>query len=443
MSDLPHTPWDHRVRAKSLRAAILYSRSAAVVLGAMDGFFPNFAAFAKAPSSFFYLLIGIPQFLGPLSGVLATNILDKNGKRRAFIIWSNCVQLICILPLIALPFFPPGKMVYGVLLTSVTLYSVAYYFMIPPFSSYLSDLVPSTARSNFFARYHRSMQMFQLITLASTVLALFLFDRSRFLYFVYVTIFAAAAIGRFVSILYQLRMYYPAYQPKAEHAFTFWQFIRRRPQSDFAKFVFFVAAFNFGTNIAAPRYVPYMGHDMGMEPWQIAVWTSLLFAAQMLSFKYWGRLTHRKGNKWTIAFTGYGLLISPLALLVSQKFYFFLGLQTVVGLFTAGWTLSVWNYVLESVSPEKRARCFAYYFATLGFGMLAGSLLGRLLHEKFPKEIWSLSSFLWLVVISSGARLAVSLFLLPTFREPRIFSKAEKPIEVEDEATGQVVDTLK
>jgi MFS family permease len=442
MSGLPQTSWDHRVRARSLRAAILYARCAAVVLGTVEGYFAAFAAFVKATPFFFSLLTGIPQILGPLSAVISTNILDKTGKRRACIIGSNFVQLVCFLLLTALPFFPPGKIVHGVLLMSVTLYFAAYYFMIPPFSSYLSDLVPATARSNFFARYHRSLQIFQLVTLSSTAFALYLFKNTPFLTFIYVAIFGAAATARFVSILYQWRMYYPPYQTKAEHGFTFWQFIQRRPRSNFVKFVIFVAAFTFGTQIAAPFYIPYMRDDMGLKQWHFAVWNSVMFMASMLSFKFWGRFTHRKGNKQTIAFTGYGLLIAPLALLLSQNFYFFLCLQIVVGFFIAGWTLALWNYILETVSPEKRARCFAYYVVILGIGIFAGSFLGGWLLVTLPKEIWSLSPFLWLIVISSAVRLAVSLFLLPTFRGPKISPESEKRIEVEGNVTDPVVQTL-
>jgi MFS family permease len=191
------------------------------------------------------------------------------------------------------------------------------------------------------------------------------------------------------------------------------------------KFSIFVSLFYFGAYISAPFFVPYAVDVLHFQQWQWVVMDSCQTLAAVLSFIFWGRFSTRFGNKKTLAYTSILISTIPLLWLCSDNFIFLTIVQTLAGGIWSGFGLAVTNYIMEAVTPAKRARCFAYCSIFSGVGMFGGSMAGTLLMH-LPKNISIAglqvkvsSAFLYLLLISGIIRLISGVFFLPIVRELR------------------------
>jgi MFS family permease len=233
-------------------------------------------------------------------------------------------------------------------------------------------------------------------------------------------------------------MYDPPYEHAEEAQFTFWQFVRRAPESNFVKFSIFVSLFYFGAYVSAPFFVPYSMNTLHFQQWQWVVMDSGQTLAAVLSFLFWGRFSTRFGNKKTLALTSVSISTIPMLWLCSDNFPFLTVVQAVAGAVWSGFNLAVTNYIMEAVTPAKRARCWAYCNIFIGVGMFGGSMAGTALGEYLPRSIPIAgievkSTFLYLLFISAVIRLTAGVFFLPVVRELRDvqpFSLSEWAFEI-------------
>ncbi|MGD0094575.1 MAG: hypothetical protein ABSE73_32090, partial [Planctomycetota bacterium] len=200
----------------SLRAGIRQAWGWAVMFGAGENSFGLFGARILLPRFFFGLLTGIPQFLGPLAQVLAANLVDRSGKRKHLVAAAVVVQIVCFLPLLLLPLYclagPPltetsRTALHVVLLAAVSLYCMSGNFTSPPWSSLISDVVPSSTRGPYFARVSRDTAALTLVSQAAVGGALYLAGRNlteesqeRGTMWVFAGAFAIAVLARAYSL---------------------------------------------------------------------------------------------------------------------------------------------------------------------------------------------------------------------------------------------------
>jgi hypothetical protein len=122
--------------------------------------------------------------------------------------------------------------------------------------------------------------------------------------------------------------------------------------------------------------------------------------------------------------------INPLLWLISSELWFVIVIQLYSGLFWAGFNLAAANFVFDAVTPQKRARCFAYQSIINGWLVFLGSALGGLAATQLPRSASELfvgwveySPFLLLFVLSAVARVLAMVILFPRFKEVRTVQK--------------------
>jgi MFS family permease len=224
----------------------------------------------------------------------------------------------------------------------------------------------------------------------------------------------------------------PPYEPKADSYFTFVQFVRRARESNFVKFVVFVALTHFSAQVAGPYFLPYWKYELKYDTSEWVVMASAATLASILMLPLWGRFSDRFGNKCTLILTSLAITAIPLGWMFTTNFYWLVATNLYSGLVWSGFNLASWNYILEAVTPHKRARCVAYFNIVCGLGMFGGSMIGGWLrdamlpggrlypflpqHEMQPGLV---SVFFYLLLASAVCRLLTCLLLLPLFRELR------------------------
>jgi MFS family permease len=416
------------LREQSLRAAIINGVCWAVMFGAGESSFPLFAAAIQAPDFFFGLMVGVPSLAGPLFQVFGANLLERVRNRRRLVLAVVGIQIVGLWPLALIPLLEPGALVYAIFCSAMLLYYVCMNLCTPAWTAWISVLVPSERRMSFFARFSRNIAAMSLISKLLVGGALFWAgcragdESAQAVAYVFAGAFAVAALSRMAGFTYIQRMYEPAYEDRADSYFTFWQFIRRARESNFVHFVLCVSFIVFGTFISAPFFVPYALYSLQWPQWQWVAIDSMGVLSSVITLLYWGRFSQRFGNKLTMQYTSYGIALIPLLWLSSTNFWYLMVVTFFSGAAWAGFNLSSYNYILEAVSPPKRARCMAYFAIFIGVGSFLGSMAGTWLNYVLPPAEWSAvpaSNFAYLLVLSGVVRVAGGLVFLPTFRELR------------------------
>jgi MFS family permease len=404
----------------------------AMMFGVGECYFSLFATHIEAPKFYFGLLAGVPSLLGPISQLFGADAVETTKNRKRLVIISVILQSLCYAPMAALPFVTDRNTSYTLLFSIMLIYFVGAHYCVPAWNSWISVIVPSGERSSYFARTSRAVAFISLITKLAVAGALYYAStlaepaRESTAVLVFAIAFASAGIARFGSYIFIQKMYEPKYEHSPEDTFTFWQFIRRARESNFVRFVLFVSLIHFGAHIAGPYFLPYAVYTLKWEQWQWVLLESVGAVASIATMLFWGSFSQRFGNKKTLQYTAFVVALIPMFWVVSTNFYYLVLVNVCSGVSWAGFNLAAFNYILEAVSPNKRARCVAYFNLLVGAGIFGGAMLGGWLNEVLPPTLttgsWSLSvgsPFVYLLVLSAFVRMSMGLLLVGSFRELR------------------------
>ncbi len=424
---------DEVVREKSLTAGLSAMFWSATMVGFGEASFALFAAHILAPDSYFGLLAGIPNLLGPFMQVIGANVVERQRRRKFLVLIGVMTQCIMFLPLALLALKGGNSLAQKLFLPIVIVYFAAGNFGGPSWNSWISELCPSTRRSIYFARNARNCGLMSLAGKVVLFCAVCMagyhtsaVEKNDRLTLVFFGMFLIASGARLISFRSVKRMYEPKYEPPPEASFTFWQFIRRARESNFVKFVIFVAVFYFGAFVSAPFYLPHAVKALNHEPWEWVIIDSGSALCSVLTFLYWGRFSARFGNRATLALTSTLLSLVPILWLFFDHLLWFVACQCLAGALWSGFTLSCTNYIMEAVSSTKRARCFAYFSIFLGMGSFLGAMAGAALLSvpttlSVASHTFTVgSSYTYIFLVSFVFRVIASVFFIKIFRELRV-----------------------
>ena len=429
---------DEVSREISLRSGLSAMLWSAAMVGFGEASFALYAAHILAPNSYFGLLAGIPNLLGPMAQVLGANVLERTRHRKTLIRIGIMTQCLLFAPMVVLAFSGSTNVAQKIFLPLVIIYFVSGNFGGPAWNSLISELCPSAERAHYFARNARNCGIMSLgakVVLFCAVYSATLnssgsgnFDAVKFqrMSLIFTGMFLISLISRYISYRAVLKMHEPQYAPPPESSFTFLQFILRVRESNFVKYVIFVAAFYFGAFVSAPFYLPHVVQALHHEQWEWVVIDCGSASCSVLTFLYWGRFSARFGNRATMAFTSVLLSLVPILWILSNRLIWFIACQCLAGALWSGFTLACTTYIMEAVTPGKRARCFAYFSIFLGSGSFIGAMVGTLLIAHVPVDLtlaghtFSVETpYTYVFLVSFVFRLVASVFFVKLFRELR------------------------
>ena len=178
--------------------------------------------------------------------------------------------------------------------------------------------------------------------------------------------------------------------------------------------------------VASPFFTVYMLRDLEFSYAEFMMNTGMAVLAQFLTLNQWGRISDEFGNRRILTTAGLLVPVMPLLWLFSGNFWYLLVVQAVSGVTWAGFTLSASNFLYDLIPADKRATYLAAHHVFANVGVFCGAMLGGFLGVVLPQEItvfgldaiW-VSALSGVFVVSTVARLAVVLILLPRIREVR------------------------
>lgn len=411
----------------SLRAATKDGMAHAVMVGAGETYLGVFGIFLRATTPQVGLLATLPAFVGAIFQAVAVFCMPLFKTRRQPIVVSAVINALVWIPIALLPFvLGPGPTTVSVLIVLATIYHVAGNFGAPLWNSLIGDLVPAHSRGRYFGRRNR---LIGLATFLAVLVAGQILDVSRWggiEAYGFLSIFLLAAVARLLSARWLHSYDDPPLIIRKEEMFSFYQFIRRLPQSNFARFVLFFATINFAVAFAGPYFALYMLRDLKLTYLEFTVVSATVTVTQFLTMQHWGRLSDRFGTKKILNICGIAVAVSPIMWLLSAELWWILVIQLYSGFVWAGFNLASTNFMFDAVTPPKRARCAAYQALVNGAFVVAGSLLGGFTADALTAlgrfsvgGVEVTSPLLILFLISAVLRVVAAWLLLPQFQEVR------------------------
>ena len=425
--NIPDAPPEKHQYPPALNASIKDGVYHAVMMGAGETYFGPFGIFLQATTLQVGLLATLPQLLGALMQFFGAKGMPRFESRRRTVIIGSIIQALFLVPMAILPFMVgKGSFAVWLLMAFVAGYHGSNGAVLPVWNSLIGDLVPLEIRGRFFGNRNRLTGMATFASVVAAGMVLDLFQKHSVTTIGYLCIFGVAFSAKIKSILWLGRYDDPVFQILPEQYFTFRQFLRRSPKSNFAQFVFYVGAIRMCVAFSAPYFALYMLRDLKFTYFEFTLVTAMSVIVQFLTFRYWGELSDRFGNKKILNLSGWGIVLAPILWLVSHNLLYILLVQTYAGFVWAGFTLASANFIFDAVSPPKRALCVAYQGLVHGVCVFVGSVAGGFTAAVLPASyavgsfVWEPVSVLLVIFLLSGIfRLIASFFLIHKFKEVR------------------------
>jgi MFS family permease len=404
---------EHKIK-KSLRASFWDGFFASCMMGFTTEYITPYALALKAGVNQIGLLSAVPNLVCSLVQLKSADATQKAGSRKKTICLFVFLQALTGVPIILIPFLCKGYEVFA-LIFSVTLFTSFQGFANPIWASLMSDHLPRTKRGRYFGWRNTVLG---IVTVACLFLAGIVLQISRrnVLQGFYI-IFLAATACRFISWYFLTKMYEPVLHYRKDSYFSFFDFLRRAKESNFARFVFFSASLHFCVYLAAPFFSVFMLRDLKFSYITYTVLISTVSLVTILTIGRWGISADRVGNVKVLRITSLFIATLPLWWIVCRHPLYLILAQAVSGMAWAGFNLCALNFIYDAATPEKRTRCISYFYFFNGIAIFFGSLTGGYLAGRMPFLFGY--RLLSLFLLAAVLRLMVALFIAPKIKEVR------------------------
>jgi MFS family permease len=174
-------------------------------------------------------------------------------------------------------------------------------------------------------------------------------------------------------------------------------------QRDFMHFAGAIVVFHWGLYLPAALYSVYKVRDLHASDAWVGLLATVFSATTILSYLWWGKVTEKRGNRLVLIVSSLGLALYPTLTGLSPRLEPLIVVAVIGGVFSASYTLSSFNFMLEVCPPEHRPSYVAIYTSLANVTAFLAPLLGTFLAD--------LTSVRMALLIAGGVRLIGAGFL--------------------------------
>lgn len=403
-------------RQKSLKYSILDGAAFSATTGFGNSFIQPFAIALGLNNIQIGFLSSIPSLITAVSQVFSARLLDVVKNRKKLMLRFALLHGLMWIPIILIPFFW-AELAGIYLIAFVSIYTLFDSMIWPVWMSFMGDLVKRDEEGRYFGKRNEITGLVALFSSFTAGMILSYFTGSIFIGFA--VIFFIAMAARFISLFFLTKQIEPEYEFSETAYFSVTDFLKRMPESNFGKFVAFKSLLSFAMNIASPFFIVYMLRDLHLSYFYFTVIISASALTNIFSMPYWGKLADRYGNKHVMTACAALIPLYPILWLFSIDPLWLVLVQMFGGFVFSGFDLTAANFIFDSTSAPKRARCTAYLYLFEGIAVFAGAILGGFLATFLPK-LFFVSNLITLFLVSAVLRGTVIASLVNSFKEKRL-----------------------
>jgi len=412
---------EEQKKEKTLRLSIKEGAAASVMGGTGEAYIVPFALALNANNLQIGFLSSFVNLFGSLAQISGSKAM-YNFKRKTLILISILTQATMWLLILSLGFLFYKGYIDGfsasVLIVLYVIYSFSGNFGSPSWFSMMGDIVSNKKRGKYFSKRNK---ITGFVVISITLLSALLLDyykNKNIVLLGFIILFFTASIARYFSGFLISKHYDPPHKIKKDSYFGFWQFVKKAPSNNFGRFVIYVSLINLATNFAGPFFAVYMLNELKFNYilFTIVNISSAIFTILVMNF--WGEIGDNYGNRILLKI---GSIIIPfipvLWIFSANPIYLIFSTQLLSGVGWAAFNLSSSNFIYDTVTPERRGLCIAYFNIFNGVGMFIGAMLGGFF--AYYVHVSFMNPFLLIFLISGILRALIVIIMLPKIKEVR------------------------
>lgn len=397
-------------------------------------FISPFAIAINSSNSMVAMLSSITGFLGPLSQIPGSKLIEKYSRKK-IILKSVFLESLIWLPLILIAFLFYKEILINILPISLLLFFSIFTILLnighPAWFSWVGDIVDEKYRGRWYAK--RSL----LIGFTSVVLAIsggfFLewFKTMGWTAYGFMILFFLAFLARLACWKIFKRTYDPKLKLKKGYYFSFSEFLLNAHKNNFGRFAIFRFFLGFATTLSSALIAIYLIRylEFNYPTYMIITLSGAFFSVLVLGL--WGKFADKYGNYKVIKITSILIPFVPfLWILHTSPIYLIFVAQLVGGITWAGFNLASGNFIYDNVSQQKRGLAISYYNLLVGMGVFLGAGLSAFLIKSLPTP--PLESIIIIFVLGGILRFIVIIFGLSKIKEIKSKKKIKSAIAIKN-----------
>ncbi|MBU1136200.1 MAG: MFS transporter [Nanoarchaeota archaeon] len=413
---------DKLEKDNSMKLSIKEGGFASIMSGLGDSYIIPFALALNSSNFQIGLLKSFSSLFPPLSQIFGSKLIEKY-PRKKIIVFYVALQALMWIPILLLSFLFMKNIFFDYLPYFLILF---YTFNVifgaiagPAWFSLLGDIVPENIRGRYFGKRNR---ITGTIALISTLIGAFLLDffKTKGIILIgFSILFSIAGIARLISVYFFEKHYEPKFKLDGKYYFSFLSFLKGIKKYNFSRFSLFVAIMHFSVVIAGPFFSVYMLKELNFS---YVTFMGVSLSASLFSLimmPIWGKFSDKYGRKEVLIISSVLISIMPLLWFYSSSPYYLIFPMAISGIGWAGFNLSAFNFIYDSVSIRRRGLCVAYYNLLIGIGLFLGAGLGGIILKFLPLLNLNINSFLILFLVSGVLRGLSAIIFLPQIKEVR------------------------
>jgi len=381
----------------------------------------------NSSNSLVALLSSIPGLLGPISQIVGSKRIEKIPRKKIVLknvlleafVWILFI-LICILFMnnILVPYLP------WFILFSYCLYEIFSGLGHPAWFSWTGDIISEKYRGRWFSKRGLILGFVSLVLVIISAFALdFLKSAGRTIEG-FIILFALAFFFRILSYNTLKKVYEPKIKIKKRDYFSFWQFLKRAPETNFGKFTLYRGLISFSSSISTSLIAVYLLRRLGFNyaEYMILIYAGTFFS--LFCLEMWGKVADRYGNYFVLYTTSIFIPTIPILWILHPSFLYLLIVPSLVeGVAWAGFGLAAGNFIYDTVRIEKRGLAVSYYNMLRGIGVFLGAGLSAILIECW--KISSVEPLIAIFFLSTALRMVIVFFFLNKIKEAKNIKKTK------------------
>ncbi|MDP4086819.1 MAG: MFS transporter [Bacillota bacterium] len=339
-----------------------------IVLNGSNNYFPLFAIGVLGATNYQVSLINsLPQFVGMFAVIICSILMGKLDEKKKFTAYSVLFTRLFMI-LIFFVMYIPKEYQSWVFVVLVGLMNFPGSFANLSWQSFIGDLIPEERRSGFFGDRNKVLTIVGMVTTFVIGIGLQQFNKSNS--FPYKFLFIFAFISGMVEVYYlkkHIEFKSETTKEKRIQKIIDWTAFRDKP------FIYFLVCglfFNFAWQMAWPLFSIYQIKDAHANGLWISFFNVANQIAQIISFKWWGRMADKYSNARMMVFVSIGMASTPILTILSKNLIYLTIVNASSGLFVSGTVLILFNQLLEITNDKNRSSYIANYnilLAIIGF----------------------------------------------------------------------------
>lgn len=381
------------------------------------------------------LVASVPLVVGGLLQLVSLRAVGWVGGEKRWILLGSLTQALSFLPLVTAAVV--GQLSLPVLLATLSIYWAGGLATGPAWNTWMETVIPARLRTSYFASRSRLAQATTLAGFLAGGGLLAWSEQSGRPLTAFAVMFGCACFFRIISVACLAR-----HQPllderssvETSSALSGWTQRSEvgssmqetqppdRPwaedmpvvpaavkKSSGFRLLAYLVLLQGAVQFSAPYFTPYMLQQQGFSYFSFVTLISVSFVSKIFSMSLWVRVTRRHSSERLLWIGGIGLVPLSGLWIVSQNFWYLVGVQWVTGIFWAAYELGFFLRFFEVLPKSQRTRLLTLYNFAHTSAICLGALLGGLLLQRLGTTV---DAYHVLFGLSSLGRLLALLVLI-------------------------------